>query len=144
MKGRCSPSTQPSTSRKPQFKPIHVPSTSMHFLPWDGRAIRRIRSHILDAERIDHHARAIDDISSIGLHPGITVRHGRRARLNVLTPQFKRLTAFQGDAILQAPQRFFLQNQSGKQNIWTSSMGHRSQGGLTFSLYFFFLWEVSK
>ncbi|PBK67236.1 alpha/beta-hydrolase [Armillaria solidipes] len=38
--------------------------------------------------------------------------------LNVLTPQFKRIASFQGDAVFQAPRRFFLQNLSGKQNIW--------------------------
>ncbi|KAF9220275.1 COesterase-domain-containing protein [Gyrodon lividus] len=36
--------------------------------------------------------------------------------LNALTPQFKRLAAFQGDAVLQAPRRF-LQNRSGEQNL---------------------------
>ncbi|KAN0088060.1 alpha/beta-hydrolase [Tylopilus felleus] len=39
--------------------------------------------------------------------------------LNVLTPQFKRLAAVQGDAFFQALRRFLLQNRSGKQNIWT-------------------------
>ncbi|KAF7422790.1 hypothetical protein PC9H_010949 [Pleurotus ostreatus] len=38
--------------------------------------------------------------------------------LNALTPQFKRLAAFQGDAVFQAPRRFFLQQRSGKQNTW--------------------------
>ncbi|KAK0185686.1 carotenoid ester lipase precursor [Armillaria mellea] len=38
--------------------------------------------------------------------------------LNILTPQFKRIASFQGDAVFQAPRRFFLQNLSGKQNIW--------------------------
>ncbi|KIJ18027.1 hypothetical protein PAXINDRAFT_9113 [Paxillus involutus ATCC 200175] len=39
--------------------------------------------------------------------------------LNALTPQFKRLAALQGDAVFQAPRRFFLQNRSGKQALWT-------------------------
>ncbi|KAF8838081.1 alpha/beta-hydrolase [Paxillus ammoniavirescens] len=39
--------------------------------------------------------------------------------LNALTPQFKRLAALQGDAVFQAPRRFFLQNRSGKQAMWT-------------------------
>ncbi|KAG6375209.1 hypothetical protein JVT61DRAFT_3421 [Boletus reticuloceps] len=39
--------------------------------------------------------------------------------LNVLSPQFKQITAIQGDIIFQAPRRFFLQSQSGKQSIWT-------------------------
>ncbi|KAF9220267.1 alpha/beta-hydrolase [Gyrodon lividus] len=39
--------------------------------------------------------------------------------LNALTPQFKRLAAFQGDTIFRAPRRFLLQNRSGKQNMWT-------------------------
>ncbi|PBK95732.1 carotenoid ester lipase precursor [Armillaria gallica] len=38
--------------------------------------------------------------------------------LKILTPQFKRVASFQGDAVFQAPRRFFLQNLSGKQNIW--------------------------
>ncbi|KAK0185658.1 carotenoid ester lipase precursor [Armillaria mellea] len=38
--------------------------------------------------------------------------------LNIVTPQFKRIASFQGDAVFQAPRRFFLQNLSGKQNIW--------------------------
>ncbi|KIJ12396.1 hypothetical protein PAXINDRAFT_14722 [Paxillus involutus ATCC 200175] len=39
--------------------------------------------------------------------------------LNALTPQFKRLAAFQSDVIFQAPRRLFLQNRSGKQALWT-------------------------
>lgn len=38
--------------------------------------------------------------------------------LNALSPQFKRLAAFQGDAVFQAPRRFFLEQRSGKQNSW--------------------------
>nr|GAT46970.1 predicted protein [Mycena chlorophos] len=38
--------------------------------------------------------------------------------LNALTPQFKRLAAFQGDAVFQAPRRFLQQSRSGKQNQW--------------------------
>ncbi|KAJ7205224.1 Alpha/Beta hydrolase protein [Mycena pura] len=38
--------------------------------------------------------------------------------LNVLTPQFKRIAAFQGDGVFQAPRRFFQQTLSGKQNQW--------------------------
>ncbi|KAJ3562849.1 hypothetical protein NP233_g9322 [Leucocoprinus birnbaumii] len=37
---------------------------------------------------------------------------------NTLTPQYKRLASFQGDAVFQAPRRFFLQNRSAKQNTW--------------------------
>ncbi|KIK91168.1 hypothetical protein PAXRUDRAFT_150102 [Paxillus rubicundulus Ve08.2h10] len=39
--------------------------------------------------------------------------------LNALTPQFKRIAALQGDAVFQAPRRFFLQNRLGKQALWT-------------------------
>ncbi|TFY69725.1 hypothetical protein EVG20_g3020 [Dentipellis fragilis] len=39
--------------------------------------------------------------------------------LNALSPQFKRLAALQGDAVFQAPRRFFLQKRSGKQNTWS-------------------------
>ncbi|KAF8838353.1 alpha/beta-hydrolase, partial [Paxillus ammoniavirescens] len=39
--------------------------------------------------------------------------------LNALTPQFKRIAALQGDVNFHAPRRFFLQNRSGKQALWT-------------------------
>ncbi len=39
--------------------------------------------------------------------------------LDALSPQFKRLAALQGDAVFQAPRRFFLQQRSGKQNTWS-------------------------
>ncbi|KAJ7046422.1 carotenoid ester lipase precursor [Mycena alexandri] len=39
--------------------------------------------------------------------------------LDALTPQFKRLAAFQGDGVFQAPRRFFQQARSGKQNQWS-------------------------
>ncbi|KAJ7914278.1 Alpha/Beta hydrolase protein [Mycena leptocephala] len=38
--------------------------------------------------------------------------------LDAITPQFKRLAAFQGDAVFQAPRRFFQQSRSGKQKQW--------------------------
>ncbi|KAF7350022.1 COesterase domain-containing protein [Mycena venus] len=38
--------------------------------------------------------------------------------LQALTPQFKRLAAFQGDAVFHAPRRFFQQARSGKQDQW--------------------------
>ncbi|KAJ7480555.1 carotenoid ester lipase precursor [Mycena latifolia] len=38
--------------------------------------------------------------------------------LNNITPQFKRIAAFQGDGVFQAPRRFFQQALSGKQNQW--------------------------
>jgi len=38
--------------------------------------------------------------------------------LDALTPQFKRIAAFQGDGVFQAPRRFFQQSLSGKQNQW--------------------------
>ncbi|KAJ7660448.1 carotenoid ester lipase precursor [Mycena rosella] len=38
--------------------------------------------------------------------------------LNALTPQFKRIAAFQGDGVFQAPRRFFQKSLSGKQNQW--------------------------
>ncbi|KAK6992566.1 carboxylic ester hydrolase [Favolaschia claudopus] len=38
--------------------------------------------------------------------------------LNAATSQFKRLAAFQGDAVFQAPRRFFQQSRSGKQKQW--------------------------
>lgn len=39
--------------------------------------------------------------------------------LNALSPQFKRIAAFQGDAVFQAPRRFFLQKRSGIQDTWS-------------------------
>ncbi|KAF8835874.1 alpha beta-hydrolase [Paxillus ammoniavirescens] len=39
--------------------------------------------------------------------------------LNAITPQFKRIAAFQGDVIFQAPRRLLLQHRSGKQPLWT-------------------------
>ncbi|KAG9308829.1 hypothetical protein JVU11DRAFT_11459 [Chiua virens] len=38
---------------------------------------------------------------------------------NALTPQFKRIAAFLGDFVFQAPRRFFTQSLSRKQNVWT-------------------------
>ncbi|KAJ7171378.1 carotenoid ester lipase precursor [Mycena filopes] len=38
--------------------------------------------------------------------------------LQALGPQYKRLAAFQGDAVFHAPRRFFQQSLSGKQNQW--------------------------
>ncbi|TDL14969.1 carotenoid ester lipase precursor [Rickenella mellea] len=38
--------------------------------------------------------------------------------LNAVTPQFKRLAAFQGDVVFQAPRRFFMQAASQTQDTW--------------------------
>ena len=38
---------------------------------------------------------------------------------NALTPQYKRIAAFQGDVVFQGPRRFFVQQRSGEQNIWS-------------------------
>ncbi|KAG0694304.1 Alpha/Beta hydrolase protein [Suillus ampliporus] len=38
--------------------------------------------------------------------------------LNALTPQYKRIAAWQGDVFLQAPRRFFLEQRFNKQNTW--------------------------
>ncbi|KAH6917979.1 carotenoid ester lipase [Coprinopsis sp. MPI-PUGE-AT-0042] len=38
---------------------------------------------------------------------------------NALTPQFKRLAAFQGDGVFQAPRRWFLKYTAGKQPVWS-------------------------
>lgn len=38
--------------------------------------------------------------------------------LNAITPQFKRIAAFQGDAVFQGPRRFFMQQRDGKQDMW--------------------------
>ncbi|KAF9018964.1 carotenoid ester lipase precursor [Hymenopellis radicata] len=39
--------------------------------------------------------------------------------LNIVSPQFKRFAALQGDAVFQAPRRFFINVLSGKQDIYT-------------------------
>ncbi|KAJ7236114.1 carotenoid ester lipase precursor [Mycena rebaudengoi] len=38
---------------------------------------------------------------------------------NAITPEFKRIAAFQGDFVFQAPRRFFLQHVSKTQNTWS-------------------------
>jgi len=39
--------------------------------------------------------------------------------LNALTPQFKRIAAFQGDGVFQAPRRWMLENTvPGNPNVW--------------------------
>lgn len=37
---------------------------------------------------------------------------------NILSPQFKRIAAIQGDIVFHSPRRFFLKYQSSKQNSW--------------------------
>ncbi|EIW81508.1 alpha beta-hydrolase [Coniophora puteana RWD-64-598 SS2] len=39
--------------------------------------------------------------------------------LYALTPEFKRIAAFQGDSVFQGPRRFFLEHQSSKQSTWS-------------------------
>jgi acetylcholinesterase len=41
---------------------------------------------------------------------------------NAVTPEFKRLAAFQGDLVFQAPRRFFINERSSKQPIWAFCM----------------------
>lgn len=43
--------------------------------------------------------------------------------LNAITPEFKRIAAIWGDAIFQGPRRFFLEQRSGKQKIWSYGDG---------------------
>ena len=40
---------------------------------------------------------------------------------NQLAPMYKRMAAFQGDTIFQAPRRFFLEQRSSKQPTWVFS-----------------------
>lgn len=42
--------------------------------------------------------------------------------LNALTPQFKRMAAFVGDAVFQAPRRFFINQVASKQKVWSYCM----------------------
>jgi len=39
--------------------------------------------------------------------------------VSAITPQYKRMAAFQGDAVFQAPRRYFLKQQAGKQPVWS-------------------------
>ena len=43
---------------------------------------------------------------------------------NQLAPMFKRMSAFQGDMIFQAPKRFFLDQRSSKQSTWAFGTRH--------------------
>ncbi|KAF8167291.1 alpha beta-hydrolase [Crassisporium funariophilum] len=43
---------------------------------------------------------------------------------NAVTPQFKRMSSFQGDSVLQGPKRYFLRQFSGKQNVWSYYSKH--------------------
>ena len=48
---------------------------------------------------------------------------------NQLAPMYKRMSAFQGDIIFQAPRRWFLEERSDKQPMWsfsTSSTYHQA------------------
>ncbi|KAI0699629.1 alpha/beta-hydrolase [Cerioporus squamosus] len=49
---------------------------------------------------------------------------------NELAPMYKRMAAFQGDIIFQAPRRFFLNQRSSKQNAWTFINERGRFGGL--------------
>ena len=40
---------------------------------------------------------------------------------NQLAPMYKRMAAFQGDIIFQAPRRWFLEERSNKQPMWSFS-----------------------
>ncbi len=39
--------------------------------------------------------------------------------MNALTPEFKRIAAFNGDVLFHAPRRFLLDHLSGRQNAWS-------------------------
>jgi hypothetical protein len=39
--------------------------------------------------------------------------------LNAVTPQFKRIASFLGDAVFQAPRRYFLQSIASDQPVWS-------------------------
>ena len=38
---------------------------------------------------------------------------------NVVTPEYKRISAFIGDIVFQAPRRLLMQSRSGKQDTWS-------------------------
>ena len=40
---------------------------------------------------------------------------------NQLAPMYKRMAAFQGDAVFQAPRRWFLEQRFDKQSMWSYS-----------------------
>ncbi|KIK43150.1 hypothetical protein CY34DRAFT_791987 [Suillus luteus UH-Slu-Lm8-n1] len=66
----------------------------------------------------------IDDILRAYREDPTTVSPFGTGTLDPLTPQFKRIAAFQGNSVFQAPRRFLLHERSGKQKIWT----HLSKG----------------
>jgi hypothetical protein len=41
------------------------------------------------------------------------------SNFNAITRQYKRISAFQGDVVFEAPRRFFLEHLSGKQKLWS-------------------------
>ncbi|KAF9447550.1 alpha/beta-hydrolase [Macrolepiota fuliginosa MF-IS2] len=41
------------------------------------------------------------------------------SNINAITPEYKRSAAFQGDVVFQAPRRFFVQQRSGYQPVWS-------------------------
>ncbi|KAI8975912.1 carotenoid ester lipase precursor [Trametes punicea] len=51
---------------------------------------------------------------------------------NQLAPQFKRMAAFQGDIVFQAPRRFFLDQRSSKQPTWSFMSERNGTTGLGF------------
>jgi hypothetical protein len=63
--------------------------------------------------------------------------------LNVITPQFKRLAAIQGDLVFQAPRRYLLDKVSSKQNTWSFRELH-SLLSLMSSLVLIRVFVVSK
>lgn len=45
--------------------------------------------------------------------------------LNAISPQFKRISAFQGDGVFHGPRRFLLEHTSHKQNTWAYRASQR-------------------
>ncbi|KAG6902247.1 hypothetical protein C0995_002619 [Termitomyces sp. Mi166 len=61
------------------------------------------------------------DLDGILLHYPQDVTQGSpfgTLYFNALTPQYKRIAAFMGDGVFQAPRRFFLRHLHNKQNTW--------------------------
>ncbi|KAG6897134.1 hypothetical protein C0992_003914 [Termitomyces sp. T32_za158] len=61
------------------------------------------------------------DLDEILLHYPQDVTQGSpfdTLHLNAITPQYKRIAAFMGDGVLQAPRRFFLHQRHDKQDTW--------------------------
>ena len=114
-KGRCF-LYQPSTSRKPTHpNEIHIRPTQSISLRTDAQFEEYLHTYLMP------NASNTTLAQLMSYYPSDPSQGSPfdTEDLNALTPQFKRIAAILGDAVFQAPRRFFLQSQSGKQSIWS-------------------------